>query len=90
MFPLKEYFFTRACIWFLIYLILIIPNLLIVNPVIIGGNKTVIDAAPTSVSNIIENYRNTLIIFFPILFILAYVSDRILILIKRRLIKKQY
>lgn len=90
IFPLKKYFFTRNCMWFLTYFILIIPSLLFVNPILVGGNQTVIDAAPINVSNIIENYGNTLIIFFPILFILAYLSDRILILTKKSFTKKQY
>lgn len=88
IFPMKKYFFTRNCIWFLIYFILIIPSLLLVNLTLLGGNQTVIDAAPTNVLYIIENYKATLIIFFPILFALAYIFDNILIWIKKRFIKK--
>ena len=84
----EKIFFYENFIWFLIYFILIIPSLLLVNPTLLGGNQTVIDAAPTNVLYIIENYKATLIIFFPILFALAYIFDNILIWIKKRFINK--
>ena len=87
-YSLDDKYFSDEKIFFYEKLHMVLDLFHFNNPTLLGGNQTVIDAAPTNVLYIIENYKATLIIFFPILFALAYIFDNILIWIKKRFIKK--